>query len=362
VNREAIMIGIHRRLLFLVVTLLVSTTAAAEAQIELAGRVVSDAGEPIAGATITLAGIRYSVKSDSLGRFRFSGQPGSTLNLSLQAPGFRDDMASVVLPRSRSVARDFVLISELTALPEPNPSDRVLNGRVITPEGEPISYVNIRVNGGRRVVTDDSGRFAVPYAQGSLSLLLRRIGFAPEEVKLAAMPDTALRVRMTAVARVLPGQVVTGRTPFTRLDLGGFYRRMTEVERGARVGYFVTPEDLAMRNPQNVTDAVEQFPSIRLRPIDDGVLDAAGFGHADGVPSGRNFRIEDRSGCPLTVYLDRVRIQPTMVGHTPVDGDINSLVQPHSVAGIEVYPRAAGAPAEFLPVSNTCGVVVIWTK
>lgn len=345
-----------------VLSLLVLPASSALAQSELKGRVVSDSGVPIRGATITLAAIRYSVTTDSLGRFTLAGTPGSTLALSLRATGFREDKADVVLGRGRPVTRDFVLVSEQTPLPELNPSDRVLRGSITTVEGEPISYANVQVNGGRRVVTDDSGRFTVPFMPGRASLVVRRIGFEPEELKLAEMPDTAVRVHMKAAARVLPGQVVTGKAVFARLDLGGFYKRMNEVERGARVGYFVTPEDLALRNPQNVTDAVQQFPGIRLRPIDDGKILSDGFNHADGITLARKFRIEDTSGCPLTVYLDRVRVQPSMVGLKPVDQEINTLVQPHAVAGIEVYPRAVGAPPEFQAISNTCGVVVIWSK
>ena len=329
------------------------------AQSTLNGRVVSDSGKPIGGAAITLLSIKYSVKSDSLGRFTLSGTPGSTLSLSFEASGFRGDSMSVVLARGRPVTRDFVLVSEATALTEANPSDRVLRGRVMTAEGDPISYANVQVNGGRRYVTDDSGRFAVPTPfEGRMALLARRIGFEPEELKLDALPDTAVRMRMRAVARVLPGQVVTGRAPFTSLDLGGFYRRMKDVERRAQVGYFVTPEDLELRKPLNVTDAVEQFPSIRLRPIRDQ--------YGGGIPLSRDMRIEDRSGCPFTVYLDRVRIQPTMVGGKAANTRINELVQPHAVAGIEVYPRAGGAPPEFpsIEMQGECnaGVVVIWSK
>ena len=346
-----------RRALTAALLLGLAEVAWAQGASELRGRVLGDSGVPIKGATITLAGIGYSVTTDNLGRFTLAGTPGSTLSLTLRAQGFREDKADVVLGRGRPATRDFVLVSEQTALPEVNPSDRVLLGRITTAEGEPISYANVQVNGGRRIVSDDSGRFSVPFTPGRVSIVVRRIGFEPEELKLTEMPDTAVRVSMKAAARVLPGQVVTGKAAFARLDLGGFYRRMYEVERGARVGYFVTPEDLAARNPQNVTDAVEHFPSIRLRPIDTN-----NDGHGDGVPLARKFRIEDRSGCPLTVYLDRVRIQPTMVGLKPVDEEINTLVQPHAVAGIEVYPRAAGAPPEFQPISNTCGVVVIWSK
>lgn len=360
------------RIRFLPVVLLLFVPAfSAGAQTELRGRVVSDAGKPIAGATVTLTGVRYSVKTDSLGQFVLAGTPGSTLGLSLRADGFRDEQASVVLPRSKSFAKDFVMTSEATPLPETNPSDRVLNVRVTTAEGEPIAYPNLQVNGGRRFVGDDSGRFSVPMPTGGrTTLVLRRIGFEPTEFSLTAMPDTALRLQMRSVARTLDAQVVTVRSPFARLELGGFYNRMDEVENGARVGYFMTPEDLAMRQAQNVTDAVVHFPSLRLAPIDDGVIGSDGLAHADGTPQRRKFRIEGRTGCPFTVYLDRVRIQP-IVGSSSgrmeqMDEEINSIVQISSVAGIEVYPRAAGAPPEFPAVNSKsigeCGVILIWTK
>jgi hypothetical protein len=140
---------------------------------------------------------------------------------------------------------------------------------------------------------------------------------------------------------------------------------MKEVERGARTGYFVTPEDLELRKPQNVTDAVEQFPSIRLRPINDDRYCRDGgttAGRFCGMPNNRRMRIEDESGCPLTVFLDRVRIQPSIVKLEPVDEEVNSLVQPNSVSGIEVYVGKSGGPPEFPVYDRTCGVVVIWTK
>ena len=80
------------------------------------------------------------------------------------------------------------------------------------------------------------------------------------------------------------------------------------------------------------------------------------------MQNNRLMRIEDESGCPLTVFLDRVRIQPSIVKLEPVDEEVNSLVQPNSVSGIEVYVGKSGGPPEFPVYDRTCGVVVIWTK
>jgi hypothetical protein len=354
---------------FLLIAVVLSLAAArAQGQTELAGRVVDDLGKPIAGAAVTLTSVRYTVSTDSLGRFRLTGTAGSTLELSLKAAGFRDETASVVLSRARSTIRDFVMVSDAVPLPEVSIADRVLHIRITTNSNEPIAYANLQVNGGRRYVSNDTGRVALPMPGGArATLLVRRIGFEPTEITLSEIPDTAIQIRMKPVATTLERQLVTVRSPFVRLDLGGFYRRMDEVQNGARVGYFMTPEDLALRRPQNVTDAVEHFPNIRLAPIDDGKIDREGYAHADGSMSRRKFRIEDRTGCPFTVYLDRVRIQPaSMSGGKVQDAEINSMIQVQSVAGIEVYPRASGAPPEFPPVNavsiTSCGVVLIWTK
>lgn len=332
---------------------------------ELRGRILTDSGVPVRGATITIVSVGYSLRSDSLGEFRLAGTPGTTLTFTIRVPGFRDDSGAVVLARGTVVRRDFLLVSKATPLPEANPSDRILRGRVSDMDGAPIAYANVQLNGGRRFTSDDSGRFNLAITvSGSFSLLIRRIGYDPTEVKLSAMPDTAIMVRMTPIATVLPERRVTGSAAFVSLDLRGFYRRMRDAERGINYGYFLTPEDLLLRNPVNVTDVVEQLPSLRTRPSNVEQTYSKEMGWRNLLVP-RNMRIEDRSGCILSVYLDGMRIQPssTRTKHgEPEDSQVNTLVNPGSVAGIEIYPRAVGAPPEFPMASSTCGVVLIWTK
>jgi len=310
---------------------------------ELRGRVLSDSGVPVRGATITLTSIRYTVRSDSLGHFVLGGTPGSTLGLAIRAAGFRDDSATIVLGRGRPVVRDFVLVRESTPLPEPNPSDRVLRGRVTDTERIPLAYASIQINGGRRYVTDDSGRFTLPSPTGRFSLLVRRIGFGPEEVILDSVPHAALRIQLAAVAQSLPEQRVVGRAAFVSLDLSGFYRRMKDAERGINHGYFVTPEDFEFRKPVYLTQMADGFPTVRVKR---------------GIPPFKDV-ITGALGCKMTVYLDRVRIVGKLLG---VDDFVNELVPTNHVAGMEIYPRAVGAPPEYQPLNGTCGVVLIWTK
>ena len=333
---------------------------------------MNESGDGIAGVTVTLTRIRYSVRTDSAGEFALSGTPGSMLVFTMRAAGYRGDSGAVTLPRRGGVSREFRLVSEASAPPEVNPSDRVLRGRVTDTEGAPLSYASVQLNGGRRFLADDSGRFTMASPAGRFSLLVRRIGFSPEELKIDAAPDTAIRVRMTAFATSLPEQRITGRAAFVSLDLNGFYRRMRDAERGVNHGYFMTPEDFEFRKPHEITQMAEGLPAVFLKrdkgdpkryvlvgapckPRTEPDPTCVRIGSAmEGPSSARIFR------CVMTVYLDRVRIVGRVGGRT--DDFVNEMVVPSSVAAMEVYPRGTGAPPEFQSMNGSCGVVLIWTK
>lgn len=332
----------------------------AQAQAMLRGRVVDESGVAIAGATITLAQIGYAIRTDSSGSFVLTGTPGSTLVFTVRAAGYRSDSASVTLPRGSGLRREFTLVSEATAPPEANPSDRVLRGNVVDTEGGPLSYASIQVNGGRRYIADDSGRFTISPPAGRFSLLVRRIGFSPEEIRFDARPDTTIRVRMTAVATALPEQRITGRAAFVSLDLSGFYRRMKDAERGINHGYFITPEDFEFRKPHQISQMAEGVPAVYMkRNVMDPRRDII-VGSQCSVPSKSCVPVGQHLRCVMTVYLDRIRIVGKP-GNAP-DDYINELVVPSQIAAMEIYPRGVGAPPQYQPMNGSCGVVLIWSK
>ena len=324
--------------------------AASGAQVELRGRVVSEAGNPVPGATIVLGGIGFSVRSDSLGRFALSGARGATLQLYFTAPGFRRDSASVVLGRS-TLERDFTLADASTPVPESNLSKDVVRGLVVEETGVPLSYANVQVNYGTRFVADDSGRFQLPYDGGTRTLLVRRIGFEPVELRLTAKPDTALRVVLRPIAMQLKEvTVVASGAAYRSLDIHGFYGRMRDAERGINHGYFITPEDIERRKPNWITQMAEGFPSVRVCSRQSVTCPA-------GDPKGE--MILGPRACKMTVYLDNMRIVGTLNGR---DDAVNGIVLPTSVAAMEIYPRAVNAPPQYQPMNGNCGVVLIWTK
>jgi len=355
--------------ILLAIAVLGKPIAASGQATELRAKVVNESGDGIAGVTVTLTRIGYSVRTDSAGTFVLSGTPGSMLVFTMRAAGYRGDSGAVTLPRRGGVSREFRLVTEASAPPEVNPSDRVLRGRVTDTEGAPLSYASVQLNGGRRFLADDSGRFTMPSPSGRFSLLVRRIGFSPEELKIDEAPDTAIRVRMTAFATSLPEQRITGRAAFVSLDLNGFYRRMRDAERGVNHGYFMTPEDFEFRKPHEITQMVEGLPAVFLKrdqgnPRKYVLVGAPCKPRTEPDPTCVRIGSEIGSAsifrCVMTVYLDRVRIVG-MVGGRP-DDFVNEMVVPSSVAAMEVYPRGTGAPPEFQPMNGNCGVVLIWTR
>jgi hypothetical protein len=213
-------------------------------------------------------------------------------------------------------------------------------------------------------VTDDSGRFAVVLSdRKAVKLELRRIGFLPTELQLAAGGDTTLAVGLIPVPRMLPATAVQVNERIRTLERRGFYSRMADREKGISTGHFITAEEIEIRNfPTKITSLFEGIPSVRVHTGDRGLRTPMGTG-----------------GCIMTTYLDGARLvayqqqrlsEPTgfyvggasrpreQPGNTGLDGLINT----GSVAGIEVYPRANQAPPQFQSLNGNCGVIVIWTR
>src|SRR5688500_717172 len=123
---ESVMASSGIRLLLALASALTPVAVLGQGATELRGKVVNDSGVAVAGATITLSGGGYTSRPDSAGLFGVASTPGSAVVLPMRAAGYRADTGFVTLPRRGGVSKEFKLVSETTALPEPNPSERVL--------------------------------------------------------------------------------------------------------------------------------------------------------------------------------------------------------------------------------------------
>ena len=239
-------------------------------------------------------------------------------------------------------------------------ANAVLRGIVSDSAGRRVSHALLSVDEVGDRVADDSGRFLVVLPKsGVVRLRTRRVGFHPTETRLVVERDTTVQIVLRPLPASLAAVVVEAEATVTSLELGGFYARVRDKERGTNTGHFIMPETIEQRRG-SVSQVVTGIPGLRVERFKP-----PGSNTQEYVALFGNARAFSRTGlCPMTVYLDRIRLQPPggALGRSdPPPVDINDAVTLREVAGIEVYSRA-NVPFEFAMLNGTCGVVVIWTK
>ncbi len=235
--------------------------------------------------------------------------------------------------------------------------------------GASVSFAYVAPVSGTSATADSAGRALVTLrGRDSVFVRVRRIGYTPLDrwVRLPA-PDSIEFTLGRVVLQLESVEVVGARD--TPLATRGFYDRMERVRRGATVGHFITPEELELQLPMNLSQA----------------LRSARYVNINRVGPGRDVLL-GRGGCPMNIVVDGMMVQgtaqdevveqvPTSINRSgtyrpPTMGrggnlDINGLVGGNEMAAIEIYPSVANAPAELqAAVSSgrgTCGIVAIWT-
>ena len=225
---------------------------------------------------------------------------------------------------------------------------RTVTGTVTDSAGQPIAYVNVDGGPRYRTLTNAVGEWSIRVPSGdALEVAIRRIGYLPGKVNVTRGSDTTITVSLQRLAVLLTAQVVRAQQQVRTLETRGFYSRMLDKERGALVGEFVTPEEVELRNPQRVTQLLEQRNGIRVMRSGSCQVVATCY------------RVYGTGGCAATIYLDNQRLNKLSGGDVPA---IDELLSVTGVSAIEVYPRGSSAPPRFPMLAGTCAIVVIWTR
>ncbi len=269
--------------------------------------------------------------------------------------------ASVALPLT-AVAQDAP-----QRAPRKGPVSEVM---VVDVGGQPVPYAIVTIGNSAPRVADASGvaRLPTPVDADSAQLVVRRIGYNPfgEWAKLD-LDGVRFEVRLNPLARALNPRTISERrdTPLARR---GFYDRLERASRGATVARFITPEELDLRNVSQLSAYLAAEPFIRIVRS-----------------SGKPILTGRQHGCPITIVLDGLRVTGTVEEAYSIKGQeeinrmgggpaayarflqgrqsIDELIGAHSVAAVELYASAAGAPAEIQRAAGgaACGILVIWS-
>ncbi len=179
---------------------------------------------------------------------------------------------------------------------------------------------------------------------GVYELSVRHLGYAPlthpvwvsrgitTEIEVGLVPDP---VEMEPI--------VATTTRSRRLEVKGFYERKYWGEL-VGTGTFYTADDIDRRRPALISHMIADGPGIRLEcGLRARSCNIVNTRLSAGFSSG---------GCPMSVYVDGMA----------VGSNVDEMVSPVEIAGVEIYRGAASAPGEFAGSDSRCGVVAVWTK
>src|SRR5437868_4758541 len=238
-----------------------------------------------------------------------------------------------------------------------------VQGTVTDTLGTPIAAASV-VLGASRTVTDSAGRFVLTGLRaGPAHLQVRQVGFFAGDFDLLLIADSTLRVAI----HLTPGTVrvdsilalATPATEGTQARANGFFERKSARDRGAGSSTFITPEEIARRRPQRVSDLLGAVAGVRLRFI-NGVA----------VPYGRD------GHCIMNIWVNGTLIEglygqsamnpqsyfrggassarPGGGDNEGIDGTINAM----EADAVEIYPSPAETPPRFDSLRNQCGTIV----
>ena len=245
-----------------------------------------------------------------------------------------------------AAVRDSVGAPDSTRAPEPVRRGRGrLAGTVLDANSRrPLVGAQVSVAGAAlAAVTDDRGAFSISGApRGTQTLLIRAVGYAPEQqtIELIGDESLSLAISLTNLRSVLDTMRITAKQVYAR-DGSGFERR-----RKSGFGKFLDTTDVQRYRPFETTHLLEQVVGVRV------------------VGSGLNQRIlmDNIGPCEPTIFIDGMAI-PNLSG-----ADLNMIVPPEEVVGMEIYTSAATAPAQFKGITTLsragkgCGSIIVWTK
>jgi len=248
-----------------------------------------------------------------------------------------------------------------------------LRGKVLNDaDDKPLAGATVAIASLNLSTTSDSlGNFLLRgVTPGRQIVQVRRLGFGfVSSVVAFAGGDTVEQdFGLVATVAKLP-QVDVKAAPNLSPKLSEFEGRRKE-----GFGHFVTEAELTKDGNRRVSEILAKVPGITVK---QGTTNAAWVATARGpksftagfCPGEMDKRRGAKCGCYAKVVLDGVEVFSGIsapAGPGNVSGgqdlwDINSL-HPSDILGIEIYNGPATTPAKYNSTSNTCGVVVIWTK
>ena len=335
-----------------------SPVLAQDATGALTGTVVDSANQPVGEVLVFVDEGPNSTTTGTVGAFRLEDVPAGTHLLNFRKAGFAPRSFNLALSPNEDRRDVGVIVLEAGPDPTATFTGTVTDGV----SGRPIAGAVVELNGDVVTRTADNGVFLlweVPISWGSNELNVGHIAFSDlaGEFWIVNPSET---LDFSATLDPLPievGGVVAevARTPSVPVRLQRFYDRL---ERG--IGQYVTREEIEARDPPAITDVLRGVSGVTV---------------AEG-PYGREIyfrrrtitfrpgaaRDQDPECASPLIFLDGSFVggggRPSFSNYINLD----DLVDPDNLEGIEIYDGPARMPAQFNRTGSGCGVISLWTR
>jgi hypothetical protein len=210
------------------------------------------------------------------------------------------------------------------------------SGIVIDDDRAPLADAELALRRGQTTVkvrSGDDGRFTFTDVPSGVAVItVRRLGYQQRNIDVQVAATTArvpLEVALVPIATDVEAVVIDAKK--------GHLREFMVRRQQSNFGYFFDQNEIRTKSPRHVSELFRTVPGATIR--------------ASGRTGGNTVRLR---GCQPRVWLDGVRAQ---------DAEVDEVISPSEVGGIEIYPSFAGVPPQYMDKENrACGVVVIWTR
>ncbi len=217
----------------------------------------------------------------------------------------------------------------------------VLTGRVVNAAGQGVVGARVDVLGTPgATLSKENGEFTLTgLPSGTQSVVVRQIGFAPEEraVELSTRGPARVEIAMTRPATMLSTVVVKADRD-VGLERVGYAQR-----KKIGGGYHVDGDDIQKRAPTMLTDLFRTIPGLRVVPSGNGI----------------DYRIESTrqaTGSCVKYWVDGAPFEAVF------PGDIDRLLPINEIAAVEVYNGVSVPPQFQMAGQSSCAAIVMWSK
>lgn len=184
----------------------------------------------------------------------------------------------------------------------------------------------------RVVRSGNDGRFSFPdVPAGAIALTVRRMGYTARTINIevnAARVAAPVEVELEEIPSDIASVLVEG----SKGHLQEFYAHKAT----NNFAKFFERKDIEKRNPLYLSELLHTVAGASLYASER---------------TGNRIMLRD---CKPMVWVDGMRAP---------GAELDELVRPMDVAGLEVYPSYAGLPVQYQDRNNRmCGAIVVWTR